>query len=261
VFRANLEGSDTFDGFTWQNDENNGTVSLNHIDNSQIRTKLIILFCNAGPVFDEKLFIPPVEESVEYCYNNHQRQKKLSEGTAHPISFLRLFQHWAIKSRQKNTNLDLFLRLMRHHKPVIDYDVLPATGKQLLKIDGRDYCGYKPPTPFASTSVIVTPTVRTTSRSVSVTSVARGLGRKRFLLPIATIQRQGAKYTHFGLEAAIAGTSIGLLYKDAVLLQYISIYKTKPHLMPFKILKKVSFNFNRFGIFIRDQISIIYFSD
>ncbi|KAK4003606.1 hypothetical protein OUZ56_005363 [Daphnia magna] len=37
--------------------------------------------------------------------------------------------------------MDNLLRLIHHHRPVIDYNVLPLTGKQLLQIDGRDYAG------------------------------------------------------------------------------------------------------------------------
>lgn len=63
-----------------------------------------------------------------------------------PLSFLTLFRHWSVATKQEEDGLTLFLKLMHHYKPQIDYSVLPGTGKQLLRIDGRDfpYCGKCP---------------------------------------------------------------------------------------------------------------------
>lgn len=59
------------------------------------------------------------------------------------LSFLTIFRHWSVATKQEEDGLTLFLKLMKHYKPEIDYSVLPETGKQLLRIDGRDFpnCG------------------------------------------------------------------------------------------------------------------------
>ena len=63
-----------------------------------------------------------------------------------PLGFLTIFRHWSVATKQEEDGLTLFLKLMHHFKPAIDYSVLPGTGKQLLRIDGRDFpiCGECP---------------------------------------------------------------------------------------------------------------------
>lgn len=201
-------------------------------------------------------------ESLEEIYYTHQHQKEFTE-KPHPISFLRLLQHWAATTHFKKTHMDNLLRLIHHHRPVIDYNVLPLTGKQLLQIDGRDYAGFisktpvglPAPTAFPSTvgsnqnerspidaGPSVAAPLRSSTNGARVTSVTRGVRRKKktYQLPKPVIQREGAKYSHFGLQSAIAGTSIGLLYQNAALLQYINIFKENPALVPICIRKKVN---------------------
>ena len=47
------------------------------------------------------------------------------------------------------------------------------------------------------------------------------------------------RYTHFGLECALAGDSPGLYHHHADLLQYAGIYKTNPKALPLSIRRKV----------------------
>ncbi|KAK4017932.1 hypothetical protein OUZ56_000008 [Daphnia magna] len=95
--------------------------------------------------------------------------------------------------------MDYLLRLIHHHRPVIDYNVLPLTGKQLLQIDGRDYAGFISktpvvlPTPTAFPSTVgsnqndrspidagpsVAAPLRSSSNAARVTSVTRGVRQK-----------------------------------------------------------------------------------
>lgn len=55
------------------------------------------------------------------------------------VSFIKLLRHFSVLTDQKKSHLTKFLRLLHHHKPVIDYDSLPTTGEVLLAIDGRDF--------------------------------------------------------------------------------------------------------------------------
>ena len=82
------------------------------------------------------------------------------------------------------------------------------------------------PEVLASNLVFTTPNVRIASRGVSITSVAQCLGRKIFPLVKPKIQREGAKYTRFGLAAVIVGASIGILFKEELLIS-ISISKNQ----------------------------------
>lgn len=60
------------------------------------------------------------------------------------VSFIKILRHFSVLTDQKKSHLTTFLRLLHHHKPVIDYDSLPSSGEQLLAIDGRDF----PPVTF-----------------------------------------------------------------------------------------------------------------
>lgn len=59
-----------------------------------------------------------------------------------PLTFKRLLQHWAVLTRQKNSHMTSLLRLLKHYKPVVDYDRLPATGQTLIYTDGNDIKSY-----------------------------------------------------------------------------------------------------------------------
>lgn len=61
------------------------------------------------------------------------------EWSAVGLSFVTLLQHVSVHTNQKEKHLDYFLELLHHHKPQINYDTLPSSGKQLLRIDGRDF--------------------------------------------------------------------------------------------------------------------------
>lgn len=51
------------------------------------------------------------------------------------VSFTRLLQHHAVYTTQKKSHITYFLRLLHHYRPVIDYDTLPTTGEQLLRVE------------------------------------------------------------------------------------------------------------------------------
>jgi hypothetical protein len=55
-----------------------------------------------------------------------------------PLSFKRILCHWAASTMQKKSHLTYLLQLLKEHRPPVDYDVLPSSGKQLMFIDGRD---------------------------------------------------------------------------------------------------------------------------
>ncbi len=63
---------------------------------------------------------------------------------------------------------------------------------------------------------------------------------KHRLPPVVDLDNKGnGRYTHFGLECALAGDSPGLYHRHADLLQYAAIYKTNPKALPLSIRRKV----------------------
>ena len=73
------------------------------------------------------------------------------------------------------------LKLLKYYKPAANYDCLPRTGQELLKIDCRDWLN--------------------------------GSNNTRSL-PKPTELGEGGKYIHFGLERASNCDSRGVLHKD-----------------------------------------------
>ncbi|KZR96726.1 Cc8L18.2-like protein, partial [Daphnia magna] len=63
-----------------------------------------------------------------------------------PLSFKRILCHWAAFTMQKKSHLTYLLELLKEHRPQIDFDTLPSSGKQLMLIDGRDM-----PQPYTTT--------------------------------------------------------------------------------------------------------------
>ncbi|KAK4027348.1 hypothetical protein OUZ56_016358 [Daphnia magna] len=100
----------------------------------------------------------------------------------------------------KKSHLAYLLELMKEHRPQIDFDTLPSSGKQLMFIDGRDM-----PQPYTTTYSLL------------------GNGR----------------YTHFGLETAQAGDSPVAYFSNADSLQYAAIFKTNPNALPLSIQKRL----------------------
>ena len=58
------------------------------------------------------------------------------------ISFKSLLQHWVAYTNTKKSTITSLLRLLKHYKPDPIYDSLPATGQQLLEINGEDCNSY-----------------------------------------------------------------------------------------------------------------------
>jgi hypothetical protein len=61
-----------------------------------------------------------------------------SLGSSNLVSFKQILRHWAASTNQKKSHLTYLLQLLKEHKPLIDFDRLPSSGKQLMFIDGRD---------------------------------------------------------------------------------------------------------------------------
>lgn len=61
-----------------------------------------------------------------------------SLGSSNLVSFKQILRHWAASTNQKKSHLTYLLQLLKEHKPLIDLDRLPSSGKQLMFIDGRD---------------------------------------------------------------------------------------------------------------------------
>lgn len=104
------------------------------------------------------------------------------------------------------------LTLLKVHEPLSDYSLLPNTGKELMKIDGLDF--------RASTN---DPTHKKLSE--------------------ARIINVG-KYFHFEIENALKGESVGLIHRDADLLQFVDVYLQNPGILPKILRDRVSDHFN-----------------
>jgi hypothetical protein len=66
------------------------------------------------------------------------------------------------------------------------------------------------------------------------------LKKRPLKLAPARLLPEGGKYLHFGLESALKGSSIGIIHKNALIFQCISIYNENPKLLPLSIRKKVN---------------------
>jgi hypothetical protein len=64
------------------------------------------------------------------------------------LSFKTLLQHWVALFGIKKSHITSLLRLLKHYRPEVDFDSLPATGQQLMQVDGNDYNNYGFEIPF-----------------------------------------------------------------------------------------------------------------
>ena len=119
-------------------------------------------------------------------------------------SLLKILRHYAAYTCQKQDDMTYLLKLLKTHEPDPHYSMLPSTGKELVKIDGRDW-------PSNGTSKKLPSPIRV------------GVG----------------KYVHFGLENALNGESAGIVHRDSDLLQFVDIYVEEPNLLPKPIIKRV----------------------
>ncbi|KAK4037922.1 hypothetical protein OUZ56_029946 [Daphnia magna] len=75
--------------------------------------------------------------------------------TTSPLSFKRILCNWAAFTMQKKSHLTYLLELLKEHRPKIDFDTFPSSGKQLMFIDGRDIPQpYTTSLQFASTNSV-----------------------------------------------------------------------------------------------------------
>lgn len=125
-----------------------------------------------------------------------------SQAVVSKLSLLKILRHYAAYTKQKQAHMTYLLKLLETHKPEPRYSMLPNTGRELVKIDGRDCAS-------SGSSTQLPPVIRV------------GTG----------------KYVHFGLEAALNGESAGLVHRDS--LQFVDIYVDEPSLLPKPIIKTV----------------------
>ncbi|XP_045032088.1 uncharacterized protein LOC123474226 [Daphnia magna] len=151
------------------------------------------------------------------------------------LSLKTILQHYAVYTDTKLSHMTYLLGLLIFHKPLPDYDCLPSTGEQLLHIDGRDFVG------LSSDMEATLDEENNVQEETSTDN--QPLRRKKNPLPGTVDLHDGygnvVKYMHFGLESALKGDSPGLYFKHSNLLQYASIYATKPELLPDSIRKKI----------------------
>lgn len=63
----------------------------------------------------------------------------LPVGLDNSLTFPVLLRHWSALTLQHQEHLTIFLKLMKHYRPEINYDDLPMTGKQLMFINSDDF--------------------------------------------------------------------------------------------------------------------------
>ncbi|KAK4009705.1 hypothetical protein OUZ56_018851 [Daphnia magna] len=138
------------------------------------------------------------------------------------LSFKRLLQYHAVYTTQKKSHVTYFLRLRHHYRPAIDYDTLPTTGEQLLRVESSK----------AFIERVVLPNiVEDEEAEITVDS---------YRIYNGSPSPGEAKYVHFGLENGITRDSPGVFFKHAELIQYASIYKKHQDILPPSITKKIN---------------------
>lgn len=79
-------------------------------------------------------------EHSEDAFNGERIVRcSLPIGTDNGLTFPVILRHWSALTLQKQENLTIFLKLMIHYRPEINYDDLPMTGKQLMFINSDDF--------------------------------------------------------------------------------------------------------------------------
>lgn len=150
------------------------------------------------------------------------------------LTLKKILQHFAVSTNQKKSHMTYLLKLLIEYQPLPAYDSLPATGQQLLYIDGRDVVNQ-----------ISAQTLTSSQTPSSTEQPTRKKKRKPMPLPpVVNLDDEGnCQYVHFGLENALCGDSVGIYFKHADILQYGGIYRTNPEALPFCLRNKVIFVF------------------
>jgi hypothetical protein len=115
-----------------------------------------------------------------------------------------ILKQFAVMTNQTHMAMTTLLQLLKKYRPETYYDLLPATGKQLLHIDGMDFDGNSSELP------------------------------KPKLI-------ENGKYLHYGLELALSGNSPGVYHRHALMTEFAKLYKSKVEVVPHPIRKKVFF--------------------
>lgn len=122
------------------------------------------------------------------------------------LNMIQLLQHFAVYTNQSQKSMTYLLTLLKVHEPTPSYSLLPKSGKELIKIDGRDF-------------------------SKNKSGISLDLPKP--------VQINEGKYVHFGLENALNGDSPGVVNRDADLMQFVDLYVDVPNILPKPILKRV----------------------
>lgn len=148
-----------------------------------------------------------VDEDVAWAAGpNRTKHLILSKGKRlSNITFKRLLQHYFASIKADLSDVTLFLKLFKHYRPKVDYNDLPSFGKTLLKVG------------------------------------VRGFGGKNNKLPAVIPLGKSGKYVHFGLEKGLSGDSPGDVFHHSGILQFVSLYKQDPLILPTCIRQKVFF--------------------
>lgn len=156
-----------------------------------------------------------VEEDNVWADGPH-RTKHLKIGSVKNrtvITYKRLLQHYFVSIKADISDVTEYLRLFKYYKPKASYNDLPSSGRTLLKIDGRDF------------------------------------GGQDKKLPASMLLGKSGKYIHFGLEKGLSGKSPGDVFQNAGLLQFVSLHKQDPLILPTCIRQQVISRFLKYTIF------------
>jgi len=157
-----------------------------------------------------------------------------------PLSMRQIIAHFASDCGIPNKSITVLLKLLKKHKPDPCYDSLPSEGKNLLKIDGRDYPVYSRPTELPQNPIQVLQPVPPPGPQTPTPDNPAKKKRKRPPPVQPTIKvGESGEYCHFGLENSLLGDSPGLYFKYAQIVQFAAIYKINPQLLPKPIRDQV----------------------
>ena len=164
------------------------------------------------------------ENDDDYYEDQSNNIQKIcpQERSSSKLFFLEILQHFAAYTSQNQNDMTYLLTLLKEHEPVPDYSSLPRTGKTLVKICGDDW-------PSNGNSKKLPP------------AIAVGTG----------------KYLHFGVESALNGESVGIVHRDADLLQFVDKYIKDPNVLPTTYLKEVGNNEKQSKFFLKLILSFL----
>lgn len=94
--------------------------------------------------------------------------------SAKGLSLKALLRHYATYTNQKKSYITYLLHLLITHRPAPDYDSLPTTGEQLLKLESSDF----PPITYDTLSTLKNEDDGDPQESSSVTGELKFINKK-----------------------------------------------------------------------------------